>query len=624
MTIIQFLGDWIVRSSILILAGTLLLWLLRAKNPSVRLAAWIALLAGSLAVPLLTSALPRIPLAVLRAPVRPSESARSAPAAAPSIAFTSSTFAQPVSAPLRGSVNPKPVDWMLRAAVLYALITIALLLRLATGLAASMRVLRRSRPTGIPSEGAGVRESDLIGSPVVIGILRPAVLLPPDWRGWSSAKLDAVLAHERSHIRRCDPAVRFLSAIHRALLWASPLSWFLDRSIVRTAEQISDDDAVAVTRDRISYAEILLEFVQRSSGEANLLAVPMARYDRPEQRIRRILNSTAIPGRVSRPALAAILALGAPLVYLAAAANPQAGRQATPSPAPIALAPAPVAAPASIEAAAPPLAPVPTPAPVQPPAVQSAIAPNPPPEAVPPVAFEVASVKPSDPAGGGMCCVTIHPGGRVEIHALPLKTLIVVAFGLSNFQISGGDAWVEKEKFDIEAKPSDAALPTIKSLRYTWFGIEDQQLRQMLQALLIDRFQLQFHRETKTGDVYLLEQSGKPLRLHSTELARGGADPAGYGNIGYVGAKWSIYAYSMPQLAKFAADSILRVPVLDRTGLGGSFDYMQPQPDLEPAYGSDQSVSFRGFLSELGLKLERDKAPVEYLVIDHAARPTPN
>jgi uncharacterized protein (TIGR03435 family) len=199
-----------------------------------------------------------------------------------------------------------------------------------------------------------------------------------------------------------------------------------------------------------------------------------------------------------------------------------------------------------------------------------------------------------------------------------------VAFRLSNFQISGDDAWVAKDNFDVEAKPSDAALSTIKSLRYTWYGIQDEQLRQMLQALLIDRFQLQFHRETKTGDVYLLEQSGKALRLHSTEFPMGGADPEGYGNMGYVEAKWSIFAYSMPQLAKFASDFILHVPVLDRTELSGSFDYMQPQPDLEPAYGGDQSVSFRGFLSEVGLKLERDKAPVEYFVIDNAARPSPN
>jgi len=146
----------------------------------------------------------------------------------------------------------------------------------------------------------------------------------------------------------------------------------------------------------------------------------------------------------------------------------------------------------------------------------------------------------------------------------------------------------------------------------------------MLQALLIDRFQLRFHRETKTGEVYLLEKSGKPLALHLTDTPRGSADPAGYGNIGYVAAEWSIYAYSMPQLAKFATDYIVHAPVIDGTELSGSFDYKQRQPDLEPNYGPDQTATFLDFLSELGLKLERTKGPVETFVIDHAAKASPN
>jgi len=114
-------------------------------------------------------------------------------------------------------------------------------------------------------------------------LLRPTILLPLDWHQWDSTKLDAVLAHERSHIRRRDPAIQFISAIHRSLLWISPLSWFLDRRIVRTAELISDDDAIVVAQDRASYAEILLEFVQRSAARNHhSFGVPMARYDRPE------------------------------------------------------------------------------------------------------------------------------------------------------------------------------------------------------------------------------------------------------------------------------------------------------------------------------------------------------
>src|SRR5258706_8221788 len=139
------------------------------------------------------------------------------------------------------AVSAKPFDWMRAAAIVYGLAATALLLRLCGGLVASLGIRRRSCPTGIVADGIDIRESDRVASPVTIGVLHPAILLPLDWRDWDSAKLDAVLAHERSHIRRRDPAVQFVSAIHRALLWANPLSWFLDRSIVRTAEQISDD-----------------------------------------------------------------------------------------------------------------------------------------------------------------------------------------------------------------------------------------------------------------------------------------------------------------------------------------------------------------------------------------------
>ena len=62
MTTIEFLAEWALRSSVLILAGALLLRALRVKDASVRLAAWAALLCGSLAIPALTAALPRVPM----------------------------------------------------------------------------------------------------------------------------------------------------------------------------------------------------------------------------------------------------------------------------------------------------------------------------------------------------------------------------------------------------------------------------------------------------------------------------------------------------------------------------------------------------------------------------------
>jgi len=144
---------------------------------------------------------------------------------------------------------------------------------------------------------------------------------------------------------------------------------------------------------------------------------------------------------------------------------------------------------------------------------------------------------------------------------------------------------------------------------------------------LIDRFQLKFHRETKTGDVYTLVRNGKTLGLRPTEIPSVGADVSAdrnsLGSIGYARGRWVISATAMPQLATFASDYVLHAPVLDRTELSGSFDYKQTSPDSEPNY-SDNSDSFLRLIPELGLKLERSKGPVEIFVIDHAAKPSPN
>ncbi len=145
----------------------------------------------------------------------------------------------------------------------------------------------------------------------------------------------------------------------------------------------------------------------------------------------------------------------------------------------------------------------------------------------------------------------------------------------------------------------------------------------MLQSLLIDRFQLKFHLETKTGDVSLLEKSGKPIKLKATNDLSTGDDarvlPGWSGDIDFVDGRFSFYNTSMQQLAQWASD-IVHQPVIDRTGLTGSYDYQSPMQ----AQQSDYEDSFRLLIPELGLKLERAKGPVEFFVIDHAEKPSPN
>jgi len=330
MTTIEFLAQWALRSSILILTGALLLRALRVRDASVRLTVWTALLCGSLAIPALTVILPKIPLSM------PGVAARSFSVRVAAPEPRAPQFLAPAgpheAAGKAGVAVPTRFDWPRTAILLYVLVAVALLLRLCIGLAMSVRLRRRSSATGRETQGIAIRESDCVAAPVTLGIARPVIVLPGGWSLWDGAKLDAVLAHERSHIQRRDPAVQLLSAIHRALLWHSPLSWLLHRWIVRVAEEASDDAAVAVTRDRAFYAEVLLDFMRRGVRGGLWQGVPMARYGRQDERIHRILNGTTLSRGITRKGVAAVLLLGSPLAYVVAAAHPQAVPEARPAP----------------------------------------------------------------------------------------------------------------------------------------------------------------------------------------------------------------------------------------------------------------------------------------------------
>ena len=120
------------------------------------------------------------------------------------------------------------------------------------------------------------------------------------------------------------------------------------------------------------------------------------------------------------------------------------------------------------------------------------------PAAAPAVAFEVASVKPATEPGRQpmVCLIPCAPGerltvehSRVEIRYMSLDRLIVTAYGIKLYQLTGPD-WMRSQRFDIDAKMPDGARPA--------------QLPEMLQALLAERFKLSTHRDSKDLPVYAL------------------------------------------------------------------------------------------------------------------------
>ena len=495
MSAVPFLAGWALRSAMLILSGALLLRALRVRDAAIRLAAWIAMLCGSLAVPLLTATLPEARLAAIRVE-RPGMRARQSEAlwvidqAALAIGATESRALPGNST--GGPGASKRDGWPRLALAIYLAIAAVLLLRLCAGLALSARLRRRSRPAGRTTDGIEILESEDVSGPSTLGIARAAILLPCDWRGWDGRKLDAVLAHERSHILRRDPAVQLLSAIHRALVWHNPLSWFLHRRIVRTAEEVSDDAAVAAVRDRASYAEMLLEFMERGVGAPKWQGVAMARYGKPEERIHRILEGTAASRGIMRWSLAAVLALGSPLVFLAAAAHlERASSQASET------------APSTRETAsvAVPEAPIHAAVPVPEQAIALRTHPR---NKAARLTFAVASVKRSPPDSRPGPVRALPGGERYTAGDATVKLLIGLMYKVQARQIAAGPGWLDTDGYDIEAQ---AGGP--HSL---------DELHAMFQNLLADRFKLKFHKEIKKGPIYALtvDQTGQRMKVNES------------------------------------------------------------------------------------------------------------
>jgi uncharacterized protein (TIGR03435 family) len=235
--------------------------------------------------------------------------------------------------------------------------------------------------------------------------------------------------------------------------------------------------------------------------------------------------------------------------------------------------------------------------------------------------FEVASVKPSDLANNrlGIGLFT-YPGGRIVGNMCPLDYLIEQAFDLQRFEITGAPGWVHADRFDIEAKPpvsskSSQSNPNNPKLP------PNQEQRQMLQALLMDRFHLKYNMETREGPVYLLVKTNRELKITDAKdkNAYPWAGSVGGGAISGDGLAGT--NITMAQLAERLSPYMGR-PVVDQTGLTGAYDFKFEY------HGDDRTNDLISTIltsvQTLGLKLETGKGPVKTLVIQSVEKPAVN
>jgi uncharacterized protein (TIGR03435 family) len=231
--------------------------------------------------------------------------------------------------------------------------------------------------------------------------------------------------------------------------------------------------------------------------------------------------------------------------------------------------------------------------------------------------FEVATVKSPGPQDRFIILYN-YPGGRVVISLYTFGQLLHEALGVQRFQVVGAPAWVDSDRFVIEAKPpaSSKLSSFIPSNREAPL-VEEQ--RQMLLALLIDRFQLEFHRESKEGVVYLLTKGPQEPMFERPKHPEYRMFFAGLGGgSGTVSGGNATMEFIASQLSR----SIGR-PVIDRTGLAGPFDF-RLEHIYDPADEDDPVTIAQRTVRALGLKLERSRGPVEMIVIDNLEKPSAN
>jgi uncharacterized protein (TIGR03435 family) len=229
--------------------------------------------------------------------------------------------------------------------------------------------------------------------------------------------------------------------------------------------------------------------------------------------------------------------------------------------------------------------------------------------------FEVASIKPSDPANPQKS--SNLRGDRLVATNYSLRNLIQIGWNVRSFEVLGGPAWLDSEKYNVDAKPAvplDMFGPPAE-------GID--KVRLMVQSLLADRFKLRLHTETREMSVYFLVVGRNGVKLKRT------ADAVGPGTSMHDAGRGRFVAtqIDMRMLAQNELGGEVGVPVIDKTNLSGAYDLtLEWNPDDEasgPPPGASPSI-FTAIQEQLGLKLEAGKGPVEILHVDHAERASDN
>jgi uncharacterized protein (TIGR03435 family) len=465
-------------------------------------------------------------------------------------------------------------------------------------------ILRSSAPLDL-SFPVPVRTCSALTEPGIYGVFRPVLLIPEGITAYLiPEQLQAILAHESSHIRRRDNLTSFLHMLVEAVFWFHPLVWWIGSRLVEERERACDEEVLQRGIEPLLYAESILNTC-KLYVESPLACVSGATGADLKRRIEAIMaRPFAFRLNFAKKAVLGVSMTAALIVPLTVGIlNTNAIR-------------------AQLPAAA--------------------------------IKFEVASVKvntSNDPPTSnfplGPGDVYVRNGGYFSATAYPLSLYIAFAYKSIGNQGQYVEPqlpdWAKTERFDIQART--AGDPT------------KDQMRAMMQSLLAERFKLAVHYEDREVPVFafMMVKNGKTgPQLHPhvqdfdcpTEQPSSSAPGVVNGAPAFCNGIYPLPP-SVPGRFRFGGRNVtlgfiadtfsagtqLGRPMIDQTGLSGRFDFTlewvqdrrkpgQPGADV-PADVSGPSFE-EALREQLGIKLQPSKGPFRVMVIEHLERPTAN
>jgi uncharacterized protein (TIGR03435 family) len=422
--------------------------------------------------------------------------------------------------------------------------------------------------------------------PGVVGFLKPTLVLPTLLlERLSPEQLEALLAHELSHVRRRDNLFAALHMGVEAIFWFHPLVWWIGSRMLEERELACDEEVLRLGCRPADYARGILTVCELYS-EAPLACVSGVTGADIKKRLKAILRGTVSRelNRHRKLALvfAALAAVAVPIglgVWNAPAAHAQAAPQA----------------------------------------------------------FEVASVRPATPLGplGLRSDQKGGPGtsdpGTFTCQNCPLSWVLADAYPIHSYDLVGPD-WLQSTRFDFSAK-----VPP---------GTAKEDFQKMIANLLMERFKMSVHREARQMDLFemTVAKNGPKFKAYAPQNDPGKDDSPSAGPLkrdadGFPVLTPGMTMAMIPGHARVQSQNQnigwfaeilsnqLRSPVHDATGLTATYDFVFSWSwDEGPGAAGDASADLINQLpAQLGLKMERKKGPVEVLVVDHMEKvPTAN